>query len=160
MNKYLFILSALFFISNSNAKYLTPDDVVIEFLEDLNKLKVEDGELLSNQVNNKYKSSYWNDIIIEKQDKKDVIFANSIFVTLKELNEGGLLQSNIDDKFACVFVADKGVIGAFSLVFENGWKLMSPSLYWSNQNIPKTCSALQYELNIKNDALILLKEKQ
>jgi hypothetical protein len=39
----------------------------------------------------------------------------------------------MDEKFACVFVTQKGVVGAFSLVFENGWKLMSPSLYWSVQ---------------------------
>ncbi len=38
------------------------------------------------------------------------------------------MQSNIDDSFAYVFVANKGVNGAFSLVLENGWKLMLSSL--------------------------------
>jgi|VirMetMinimDraft_7_1064189.scaffolds.fasta_scaffold106985_2 hypothetical protein len=44
MNKYLSMLLVLFFISNTNAEYLNPDDVVTEFLQDLNKLNVEGNE--------------------------------------------------------------------------------------------------------------------
>ncbi len=131
-------------------------DLTESFLDELNNLKINQGELYTNQVNSRFKSSYWVDITPEEIKGIDVEFSNMLFIALKELQGGRVLQSKKADKLACVFVYNKGVIGAFSLLYEDGWKFMSPSVYFAEQNIPKVCSALGFELGVRNDELIIL----
>ncbi|KXJ58808.1 MAG: hypothetical protein AXW17_12070 [Colwellia sp. Phe_37] len=164
MKRYILVISLLlltniaFCSSNDVEESLEVNDLVFSFLDELNQLKIKGDELYINKVSEIYKSSHWVNISQEEKKTIDIEFANMPFINLSGLHGGKVVHSKKANDVACVFVYKQGVVGAFSLVNEDGWKFMSPSIYFSDQNIPKVCSALGFELGIKNDDLIHLKE--
>jgi len=163
MKKYVLAISLLlltniaFCSSNDVEDSLEINDLVFSFLNELNQLNIKSNELYVNKVSETYKSSHWVNISHEEKKSIDIEFANMPFVNLSVLHGGKIVHSKKANNVACVFVYKDGLVGAFSLVDEEGWKFMSPSVYFSDQNIPKVCSALGFELGVKNDDLIHLK---
>ncbi|ABO25511.1 hypothetical protein SHLO109777_15940 [Shewanella loihica] len=164
MNKYWLILVLAFGIENlglcsvAEETHERVDEIVLDFLVDLAQIQVEEGEIISNKINSIYKSSHWVDVSQGDMRNVDISLVNAPFLILADLNGGKVIQSKIVDKYACVFVANKAVIGGFSLVYEDGWKFMAPSVYWEDQNLLKECSALKFELGVTATEFISLKE--
>ena len=164
MNKYWLLLILAFGIENLGLCFAAEethervDEIVLDFLADLALVQVKEGEFVSSKINRTYKSSYWADASPDDMRNVDISFVNLPFLSLAKLNDGKVLQSKVVDKYACVFVANKGVIGGFSLVYEDGWKFMAPSVYWEDQKLPKECSALKFELGLTAKDFITLKE--
>lgn len=131
--------------------------LVLSFIKELKSLKIKNDELYINKIDNSYKSSYWS--MLSSEDKKniDIDFANMQFIQLSLLQGGKIIHSKKRGNLACVFVFKKDLIGAFSLINEKQWKFMPPSLYFTGQSIQKSCDALGFELNIRDDDLIILK---
>ncbi|CAM4071782.1 hypothetical protein [Shewanella aquimarina] len=164
MNKYWLLLVLAFgiesvgFCSVAEETHESADEIVLDFLADLAQIQVEEGEIIASKINSIYRSSHWVDVSLGDMRNVDTSFVNAPFLSLVRLNDGKVLQSKVVDKYACVFVANKGVIGGFSLVYEDGWKFMAPSVYWEDQKLPKECSALKFELGVTATEFITLKE--
>ena len=164
MNKYWLLLILAFSIENlglcsaAEEGLERVDEIVLDFLVDLAQIQVEEGEIISNKINSIYKSSYWADASPDDMRNVDISLVNLPFLSLAKLNDGKVLQSKVVDKYACVFVANKAVIGGFSLVNEDGWKFMAPSVYWEDQKLSKECLALKFELGVTAKDFITLKE--
>lgn len=165
MKKYIFIAvtmlaSNMVFCSTygKNQEKLVID-LVYSFLEHLVEIKPNTSQHYMSRIEIEYLSSYWK-FKAPKEGSADIELGNMYFVSLSELQNGKTLQVKIKDNVACVFIQKNKIIGAFSLINENGWKFMAPTLYFPDQDIPKVCSALGFELNIRNDDLIYLKQNK
>ncbi|MFV7769944.1 hypothetical protein [Shewanella marisflavi] len=164
MNKYWLLLVLAFgiesvgFCSAAEETHERVDEIVLDFLVDLAQVQVKEGEIISNKINSIYKSSHWVDVSQDDMRKVDISLVNAPFLILADLNGGKVIQSKVVDKYACVFVANESVIGGFSLVYEDGWKFMAPSVYWEDQKLSKECLALKFELGVTDKEFITLKE--
>lgn len=136
------------------------NDLVLSFLKELNHLDINKNELYINKISDSFKSSYWKSVSSEEKKNMDIEYVNMFFVTLSRLQKGNIIHSKKEGNLACVFVYKEDVIGAFSLIYEKGWKFMAPSVYFLEHNIPKVCSALGFELGVRNDDLIILDESK
>ncbi|QYK12765.1 hypothetical protein K0I63_18900 [Shewanella rhizosphaerae] len=159
MNKYWLLLVLAFgiesvgFCSVAEETHESAGEIVLDFLADLAQIQVEEGEIIASKIN-----THWVDVSLGDMRNVNTSFVNAPFLSLARLNDGKVLQSKVVDKYACVFVANKAVIGGFSLVYEDGWKFMAPSVYWEDQKLPKECSALKFELGVTATEFITLKE--
>lgn len=164
MSKYWLLLVLAFgiesvgFSSVAEEIHENADEIVLDFLVDLAQIQVEEGEIISNKINSIYKSSHWVDVSQDDMRKVDISLVNGPFLILADLNGGKVIQSKVVNKYACVFVANESVFGGFSLVYEDGWKFMAPSVYWEDQKLPKECLALKFELGVTATEFISLKE--
>lgn len=161
--KLILILAFLIgIIGNIHAKTdktAAANEFVFRLLDILNSIDVKPDELYFSHVPRQYKSSFIKDVEPSSLNESTFQFDRYTVGYLKKLSKGEILQSNILGSYACVFVYHDGVIGAFSLVNENGWRLAEFQLGFIKHEMPFFCSFFYDELGIKNDAFLVLDER-
>lgn len=159
------ILMLVFLIGTSShiyaetGKIAAANDFVISFLAMFSSIEVKPGELYYTHIPKDLKSSFM--VLEESVDLShvDAFMANYGWKQLKKLEHAQILQSNVLDNYACVFVYRNGLVGAFSLVNEGGWKLAEVGVSHTKDDMPYFCSFFYDELGIKNDAFLVLDER-
>lgn len=159
------ILILAFFISIIGNIYAQTDktaaanEFVFRLLDILNSIDVKPGELYFSHVPRQYKSSFIQDVDPSSLNEATFQFDRYTAGYLKKLSNGKILQSNIFGSYACIFIYHNGVVGAFSLVDEDGWRLAEFELGFIKHEMPFFCSFFYDEFGIKNDAFMALDER-
>lgn len=156
----LFSLTFTFHASSEVYSEKTAVEVVIKnFVNELSEIQLRDSQLYINLIKSSYKSSYLADISAAESKNLDIDFVNTPFEIISKIQPITFLKTEVFDKHACSFVTDDENIFAFSLINEEGWQFMSPTIYFIEYTVKHPdkifCSALYYELSLKNTEIYL-----